>query len=121
MLRMELHSRDSVTVIRCTGRILFGNDCASLDEEVRVALRRTPKVVLNLGGVDYIDSAGQGTIVGLRTSAVKAAGDVKLSNVTKRVHALLHVSMLLTMFEVYDEEEQAIAAFGASPPSAGRA
>ena len=65
--------------------------------------------MLNLGGITYIDSGGLGTLVALYTTAHNAGGAVKLANLTQRVGDLLQVTKLLTVFEVYDSEEKAIA------------
>ena len=67
--------------------------------------------MLNLGSITYIDSGGLGTRVALYTTAHNAGGAVKLANLTQRVGDLLQVTKLLTVFEVYDSEEKAIASF----------
>jgi anti-sigma B factor antagonist len=66
---------------------------------------------LNLGDVNYIDSGGLGTLVALYTTARNAGGSVKLCNLTQRVGDLLQVTKLLTVFDVYDSEDQAIQSF----------
>jgi anti-sigma B factor antagonist len=67
--------------------------------------------VLNLANVTYIDSGGLGTLVSLYTSAYNVGGAIKLANLTQRVGDLLHVTKLVTIFQVYDTEEQAIESF----------
>ena len=73
--------------------------------------RENSQIVLNLGGVSYIDSGGLGTLVALYTTAHNAGGSIKLANLTQRVGDLLQVTKLLTVFEVYDSEEKAIQSF----------
>jgi anti-sigma B factor antagonist len=73
----------------------------------------TDQIILNLGGISYIDSGGLGTLVALYTTAHNAGGSVKLVNLTQRVGDLLQVTKLLTVFEVYDSEEKALESFKA--------
>jgi anti-sigma B factor antagonist len=70
------------------------------------------QIVLNLSGISYIDSGGLGTLVALYTTAQNAGGSLKLANLTQRVDDLLQVTKLLTVFEVYDSEDKALASFG---------
>jgi anti-sigma B factor antagonist len=69
------------------------------------------RLVLNLGDVNYIDSGGLGTLVGLYTTAQSTGGALKLARLTPRVGDLLQVTKLVTIFEVFDSEEQAIESF----------
>jgi hypothetical protein len=78
---------------------------------VKNLLAENLQVVLNLGGVSYIDSGGLGTLVGLYTSAKAAGGNVKLANLTQRVRDQLVLTKLVTVFEFFDSEEQAVASF----------
>jgi anti-anti-sigma factor len=68
-------------------------------------------IVLNLGKVDYIDSGGLGILVELRTSAQNAGGTIKLTGLTKRVSDLLQITKLLTVFDVYNSEAEAVESF----------
>ena len=67
--------------------------------------------MLNLGGVNYIDSGGLGTLVSLFTTAHTAGGSIKLANLTQRVGDLLQVTKLVTVFEVFSNEEEAVESF----------
>ena len=81
-------------------------------EEVKKALADgARRVVLNLGEVTYIDSGGLGTLVALHTTAHNSGASIKLANLTKRVGDLLQVTKLLTVFEVYNSEYEALEAF----------
>jgi anti-sigma B factor antagonist len=102
---------DGILVVNCDGRIVFGEESAELRDTVRQLLSQNNQVVLNLGGVTYIDSGGLGTLVSLYTTAHNAGGAIKLSNLTQRVGDLLQVTKLLTVFEVFDTEEEAIQSF----------
>lgn len=107
-LKLTTRTVDGILVVNCDGRIVFGEESAELRDAVKKLLAQTNKLVLNLGGVTYIDSGGLGTLVALYTTAHNAGGTIKLSNLTQRVGDLLQVTKLLTIFEVYDTEEEAI-------------
>ena len=110
-LKLSNKTANGVTVVYCSGRIVFGDETASLRETVKNLLAENLQLVLNLGGVSYIDSGGLGTLVGLYTSARAAGGNVKLANLTQRVRDQLVLTKLVTVFEFYDSEEQAVASF----------
>ena len=110
-LKISSKTVSGVMVVYCSGRIVFGDETASLRETVKNLLGENLQLVLNLGGVSYIDSGGLGTLVGLYTSAKAAGGNVKLANLTQRVRDQLVLTKLVTVFEFYDSEEQAVASF----------
>ncbi|HEV2021635.1 MAG TPA: STAS domain-containing protein [Terriglobales bacterium] len=110
-LKISNKTANGVMVVYCSGRIVFGDETASLRETVKNLLAENLQLVLNLGGVSYIDSGGLGTLVGLYTSAKAAGGNVKLANLTQRVRDQLVLTKLVTVFEFYDSEEQAVASF----------
>ncbi|MGA2099811.1 MAG: STAS domain-containing protein [Candidatus Sulfotelmatobacter sp.] len=111
-LKLTKRTVDGILAIECSGRIVFGEESALLREEVKTALTNGMKrIVLNLGDVNYIDSGGLGTLVALHTTAHNAGAAIKLANLTKRVGDLLQVTKLLTVFEVYNSEYEALEAF----------
>ena len=110
-LRLTNRTVQGITVVNCDGRIVFGEESAELRDAVKKLLAQNNQMVLNLGGVTYIDSGGLGTLVSLYTTAHNAGGAIKLSNLTPRVGDLLQVTKLLTIFEVFDSEEEAIQSF----------
>jgi len=69
------------------------------------------KIVLNLGDVSYIDSSGIGELVSTFTTVINQGGQLKLLNLTKKIHELLQITKLLTVFQVFDDENAAIASF----------
>jgi anti-sigma B factor antagonist len=113
-MQLKLNNRivKGVTIVDCSGRIVFGEESALLRDTLKKLITENSQIVLNLGGVSYIDSGGLGTLVALYTSAHNAGGAVKLANLTQRVGDLLQVTKLLTVFEVYDGEDKAIQSFG---------
>jgi anti-sigma B factor antagonist len=110
-LKLAPRTQDGIFVVDCTGRIVFGEESALLRETVKKAVSENSRIVLNLGEVSYIDSGGLGTLVALRTTAQNGGGTIKLTNLTKRVGDLLQVTKLLTVFDVYNSEAEAIESF----------
>ena len=86
-MQLKLNTRkvDDVTIVDCNGRIVFGEESALLRDSLKQLIKANSRIVLNLGGVSYIDSGGLGTLVALYTTAQNAGGAVKLSNLTQRV------------------------------------
>ena len=101
-----------VLVLHLQGPITLGQATQTLRQLIQdtVAAGRT-KIVLNMAEVYYIDSSGLGTLVGVYSSARAAGAEIKLGGLGERLHDVLQVTKLVTVFEVYNSEEQAIAAF----------
>jgi anti-sigma B factor antagonist len=110
-LKLGTRMIDGITVVDCHGRIVFGDESLMLRESVKELLKTSRDIVINLADVNYIDSGGLGTLVGLYTSARSLGGMIKLANLTHRVGELLQVTKLLTVFEVFDGEDQAVRSF----------
>jgi anti-sigma B factor antagonist len=102
---------DGIIIVDCTGRLVFGDETAALRDSVKDLITTGSRIVLNLGGTTYIDSGGLGTLVALYTTARNAGGYIKLAHLNKRVGDLLQVTKLLTVFEVYESEEDAVQSF----------
>jgi anti-sigma B factor antagonist len=110
-LKLETHEVDGVTIVACQGRIVFGEESIYLRENLKRVLTSSRKVILNLSGVNYIDSGGLGTLVGVYSSARASGADIKLTGLGQRLRDVLQITKLVTVFEVYDNEQQAMAAF----------
>jgi len=113
-LRLSTRIVDGIAVLDCAGRIVFGDESSLLRDTAKKMINENKRIVLNLSGVNYIDSGGLGTLVSLFTTAQKAGGSIKLANLTERVGDLLQVTKLLTVFEVYDSEEKALDSYRAA-------
>jgi anti-sigma B factor antagonist len=101
-----------VTVIDVAGQIKLGEGAVSVRDAVRQLVGRNQKrILVNLGEVTYIDSSGIGELVAGFTTVTNQGGQLKLLNLTKRVQDLLQITKLYTVFEVYDNEAQAIRSF----------
>ena len=110
-LKIETRQADGVTVISCSGRIVFGDEATALRDSLKSVLKSSKHIVLNLAGVSYIDSGGLGTLVGAYSSARSAGADIKLTGLGQRIRDVLQITKLVTVFEVYDNDQQAVAAF----------
>jgi anti-sigma B factor antagonist len=110
-LKVTTRVKDGVLLVDCSGRIVFGEESSLLRETVKKAVTENNRIVLNLGEVNYIDSGGLGTLVALRVTAQNAGGAIKLTNLTKRVGDVLQITKLLTVFDVYNSEPEAIESF----------
>lgn len=101
-----------VTVIDAVGRITLGEGSSALREKIKeIAGGGQKKVLLNLGEVSYIDSSGIGELVSGFTTITNHGGALKLLNLTKRVKDLLQITKLYTVFEVHDDEANAVRSF----------
>jgi len=110
-LNLSTRTLDGILVVDCAGRIVFGEESAYLRDAVKKLIAEQQRLVLNLSGITYIDSGGLGTLVALYTTARNLGGSVKLANLTQRVGDLLQVTKLVTIFEVYDNEQKAVDSF----------
>jgi anti-sigma B factor antagonist len=103
---------DGITIVDLSGRITLGEGSVVLRDSVKDLLSKGQKrILLNLGDVSYIDSSGIGELVSAFTSVRNQGGELKLLNLTKKVHDLLQITKLYTVFDVKDDEATAIAAF----------
>lgn len=101
-----------VTILDIRGRIVLGDEIHLLRDTVRNLITEgKKKIVLNLADVDYIDSSGVGELVGSFTTVRNAGGELKLLNLTQKVHDVLHVTKLYTVFDIRDDEFTAVKSF----------
>jgi anti-sigma B factor antagonist len=110
-LRMQTQISGDVFIVHCDGRIVFGDEGAALRERIRDMLSGSPRVVVNLNEVQYLDSGGLGILVGLCVSARNRGGELKLVNPSQRVSDVLRRTNLDTIISVYGSDEEAVAAF----------
>jgi anti-sigma B factor antagonist len=110
-LKLTVRTVDDIVVVDCSGRIVFGEESADLRDTVKMVITQSKRIVLNLSGVNYIDSGGLGTLVALYTTARNNGGSIKLANLTPRVGDLLQVTKLVTVFDVYDSEQKALDSY----------
>jgi anti-sigma B factor antagonist len=114
---MEIDERTvgDVVVLDIKGRVQLGEGDEMLKDKVNSLLNQgRKKIVLNLAEVPYIDSAGLGEVVRTFTTVSRQGGQLKLLNLTKRITDLLAITKLLTVFDTYDSEQDAVQSFSAS-------
>jgi anti-sigma B factor antagonist len=103
---------DGVTIVDLSGRITLGEGSTILRDIVREMIAKgNKKILLNLGDVTYIDSSGIGELVSAFTTVRNGGGELKLLNLTKKVHDLLQITKLYTVFDIKDDEANAIKSF----------
>ena len=111
-LKSSARQVDGITILDLSGRITLGEGSVVLRDTIREVLGKgEKKILLNLGDVTYIDSSGIGELVSAFTAVRKEGGELKLLNLTKKVHDLLQITKLYTVFDVKDDEAAAISSF----------
>jgi anti-sigma B factor antagonist len=111
---MQIEERvvDEVTILDLKGKITLGDGDEALRDRINsLALQNRLRILLNLENVPYIDSAGLGVIVRTYTTISRQGGQLKLVNLTKRITDLLSITKLLTVFETFDSEAEALKSF----------
>ena len=114
MAELNIRERQAgdVTILDMDGRITIGEGSVALRSGVRRLLEEgKKKVLLNLAGVSYIDSSGIGELVSSYTTINKEGGQLKLLSLTQKLRDLLTITKLLTVFDVYDNESEALSSF----------
>lgn len=111
-LKMTDREVNGITVVAMDGRIVLGEESGALRERIKSLLNdKKTKIVLDMGNVTYIDSAGLGTLVATYHSARQQGAALKLVNLGQKFREVLQVTKLLTVFEVHDNEASALASF----------
>ena len=114
MAELDLKERQAgdVTILDLTGEVRIGDSSIALRESVRnLADQGKKKLLLNLAGVKYIDSSGIGELIANYTTVSRQGGQLKLLNLTEKVQNLLVITKLLTVFDSYDNEAEALKSF----------
>lgn len=114
-MQIDERTVGDVVVLDLKGRVMLGDGDEVLKDKVNSLLNQgMKKIVLNLAEVPYIDSAGLGEVVRTYTTVSRQGGHLKLLNLTKRITDLLAITKLLTVFDTYDSETEAVRSFTAS-------
>ena len=111
LLKTNTRSFGDVIIVDCAGRIIMGDETALLRHQVKDLLNESRHLVLNLSDINYLDSSGIGTLVGLHSSAAKMGGQIKLAGLTGRVKDVLQIAKLASIFEFYATPEEAASTF----------
>jgi anti-sigma B factor antagonist len=111
-MQIEQRAVGSVVILDLKGKITLGEGDEALKDKINsLILQGHKKMLLNLADVPYIDSAGLGEIVRTYTTVSRQGGQLKLVNLTKRITDLLMITKLLTVFETFDSEPEALKSF----------
>ena len=111
---MEIKKRTvgDIQILDCSGKIVLGEGTMAVRNMVRdIIAANEKKIILNLADVNYIDSSGIGELVSTYTTVTNAGGQLKLLNLTKKIQQLLAITKLLTVFQVFEDEQAAITSF----------
>jgi len=111
-MNITTRSTDGVTVLDLSGKITIGESSVDLRNKIRELVKSGQKnILLNMGDVSYMDSSGIGELVSAYTNVTNQGGQLKLLNLTKKLHELLAITKLLTVFESFENEAQALQSF----------
>lgn len=111
-LEITQHEREGIAVLDLKGRLTVGKEATGFRETLSSLIAQgVHKIVLNLAGVDYIDSTGLGALVMCATSLRKNSGNMKLLNLNRRNIELLVMTKLATVFEIFTDEQDAVNSF----------
>jgi len=104
-----------VSIVDASGKLTLGEETSALRTRIReLVAGGSKRIILNLADVSYMDSSGLGELIGAHTTVTTAGGEMKLLNLAKRVHDLLKITKLYTVFEAFEDEATAVSSFTAA-------
>jgi anti-sigma B factor antagonist len=113
-MRIEFKARkhDEITILEARGRLTLGEGTSELRRAIRELMAEgSIRILLNMAGVSHLDSSGLGELVASYTALRNAGGDLKLVSPGRRIHDLLNVTKLFTIFAAFENEPAALASF----------
>jgi anti-sigma B factor antagonist len=118
-VKTNVRETANAVILEVSGRITLGASGPSLQDGIRELLDGGHKnIILDLGGVTFLDSSGLGQLVGSYATAVSHGSEIKLLNLNKRVYDLMQITKLYTVFAIYTDEATAVKSFEVAPVSA---
>ena len=117
-LNLDVSRTGDIAVVRCRGRIVFGEETDELRRVVLGLLNETQRIVLNLVWIEYIDSSGLGTLVASFISARHRGAEIKFAALSPKARRVLTSTKVDRLFEVYESTEEAIVSFRPHPETA---
>ena len=109
---IEQRAVGGVAILDLSGKLALGDGDGLLKDKVHsLVYQGLKEIALNLGGLSYMDSAGLGELISVHSTATRAGGHIKIFNLTKRVNDLLTITKVLTVFDVFDSEQEALKSF----------
>ncbi|PYR66065.1 MAG: anti-sigma factor antagonist [Acidobacteria bacterium] len=117
-MSIQERASGSVTILDLNGKLVLGDGDTLLKDKIHSLMFQGRKqIVLNMGNVSFVDSTGLGALVATYVTAKNNGGQIKLVNLTKRLHDLLVISKLVNVFETFDSEDEAVRSFPAGTPA----
>jgi anti-sigma B factor antagonist len=121
-VKLTTHKNGDVTIVDASGKLTLGEGTNILRTKIRELVEGgSRRIVLNLADVTYMDSSGLGELIAAHTTIATAGGEIKLLNLAKRVHDLLKLTKLYTVFETFDDETSAVKSFSAAKTAGSEA
>ena len=119
-LKLDVSRTEDIAVVRCRGRIVFGEEADELRRVVLGLLNETKRIVLNLAWIGHIDSSGLGTLVASFISARNREAEIKFAALSPKARRVLGITKVDQLFEVYESTEEAVQSFHPCPQAAVR-
>ncbi|PYR78584.1 MAG: anti-sigma factor antagonist [Acidobacteria bacterium] len=117
-MTIQERASGSVTILDLNGKLVLGDGDTLLKDKIHSLMFQGRKqIVLNMGNVSFVDSTGLGALVATYVTAKNNGGQIKLVNLTRRLHDLLVISKLVNVFETFDSEDEAVRSFPAGTPA----
>lgn len=111
-VKLTTHQKGEVIIVDASGRLTLGEGTSTLRTKIRELVEGgSRRIVLNMADVTYMDSSGLGELIAAHTTITRAGGEMKLLNLAKRVHDLLKLTKLYTVFETFEDEASAVGSF----------
>jgi anti-sigma B factor antagonist len=111
-MKLSTREQDGILILEPKGKIMGGPDASLLNEKLHDYIdRKMNKVVIDLAKVDWMNSTGLGILISSYTTLRNAEGELKLANVTDKIHSLLTITKLVTVFDAYDSVDDALKSF----------
>ena len=117
-VKLTTHQKGEVIIVVASGKLTMGEGASTLRTKIReLVASGSRRIVLNMADVSYMDSSGMGELIAAHTTVTTAGGEIKLLNLAKRVHDLLKLTKLYTVFEAFEDEAAAVASFSVAKPA----
>jgi anti-sigma B factor antagonist len=121
-VKLTTHANGKVIVVDASGKLTLGEGTGTLRAKIRELVDGGSKrIVLNMADLSYMDSSGLGELIAAHTTIITAGGEMKLLNLAKRVHDLMKLTKLYTVFETFEDEASAVDSFSMAKPAAHEA
>ena len=121
-VKLTTHANGKVIVVDASGKLTLGEGTGTLRAKIRELVDGGSKrIVLNMADLSYMDSSGLGELIAAHTTIITAGGEMKLLNLAKRVHDLMKLTKLYTVFETFEDEASTVDSFSMAKPAAHEA